>query len=130
MTIPLACVAAAFALIWLPRGFVIVAMMRQPEGFDNKHPRDQQARLTGWGRRAQAAHMNAFEAFAPFAAAVLVAHATEADPAWTSGLSIAFVVARTLYPFFYIGNLDKPRSAAWIVGIAATAGIFLLPFFR
>ena len=81
MTIPLACIAAAFALIYAPRIAVVVAQAKQAEGFDNKHPRDQQAKLTGWGRRANAAHLNAFESFAPFAAAVLVAHVTHADPA-------------------------------------------------
>jgi uncharacterized MAPEG superfamily protein len=51
MTIPFICVGVAFLLIYFPRLFVIAAQARQPEGYDNRNPRDQQARLTGWGRR-------------------------------------------------------------------------------
>lgn len=45
MTIPFACVLVAFLLIYIPRLFVAAAQARQPEGFDNKNPRDQQSKL-------------------------------------------------------------------------------------
>ena len=127
MTTPLVCVFVAFLLIYLPRIIVAAAQGKQPEGFDNKHPRDQQARLTGWGRRANAAHMNAFEAFAPFAAAVLVAHVTHADAKWSAILAIAHVAARVAYVGLYVGNVDRARSGVWMVGLAATIGLFVLP---
>ena len=43
---------------------------------DNRNPRDFLARTQGLSARANAAQQNGFEVFAPFAAAVLVAHAT------------------------------------------------------
>src|SRR4051812_45053902 len=98
MTLPLFCVFIAFVLIYVPRVFVFRAQAKQPEGFDNKHPRDQQTRLPDWGRRAQAAHNNAFESFAPFAAAVLVAHVAGADPRISSLLALTYVGARMFYP--------------------------------
>src|SRR5262252_7098718 len=113
MTTPFLCVFLAFVLIYLPRVFVFIAQARQPEGFDTRHPRDQQARLEGWARRASAAHANAFEAFAPFAAAVVIAHLTGADPRWSSSVAIVFVCARTVYPLLYVVNIDKLRTTVW-----------------
>ena len=127
MTIPFICVFLAFLLTFLSKGPVALAMAHQPRGYDNRHPRDQQAALAGWGRRALAAHLNSFEAFPAFAAAVLVAAAAGADPVWTSRLAIGFVVARALYLPLYIADLHLLRSAVWTIGLAATVGLFVLP---
>ncbi len=126
MTIPLACIFAAFLLIYLPKLPVSVAMAKRPGGYDNRHPRDQQASLEGWGRRAAAAHANGFESFAPFAAAVITAHLVQADAHWTAILAITHVAARTVYPAVYIAGIHVLRSAVWSVGFGATVGIFVL----
>jgi len=129
MTIPFFCIFLAFLLIIISKGPVAVAMAKQSGGYDNKNPRDQQAGLVGWGRRALAAHLNSFEAFPAFAAAVLVAVVAGADPIWTTRLAIAFIAARTLYLPLYLLDLDLLRSATWTIGFAATGAIFLLPVF-
>lgn len=128
MTTPFICVALAFVLIYIPRIFAAVAQGMQPEGFDNKHPRDQQARLPGWGKRAVGAHLNGFEAFAPFAAAVFVCHLASANAAWSANLAVTFVAARAVYIALYIGNVDKVRTAVWGVGFGSTLALFLLPY--
>jgi len=127
MTIPFICIFVAFLLNMVSKGPVALAMARQGKGYDNKHPRDQQAELEGWGRRAIAAHLNGFEAFPAFAAAVLVAFLAGADPVWSARLAVTFVVARALYLPLYIGNLDLLRSTVWGIGFTANAGLFLLP---
>ena len=127
MTTPLFCIFVAFLLNMLSKGPVALAMARQTGGYDNKNPRDQQAGLTGWGRRALAAHLNGFEAFPAFAAAVIVAVLGGADPTWTTRLALAFIVARVLYIPIYISNFDRLRSAIWAVGLIAISGLFLLP---
>ena len=127
MTIPFFCVFLAFLLNIISKGPVAVAMAKQPEGYNNKNPRDQQAALDGWGRRAVAAHLNSFEAFPAFAAAVLVAVVAGADPIWTMRLAVTFIVARTLYLPLYLLDLDLLRSTTWTIGFAATGAIFLLP---
>ena len=129
MTIPFACIFIAFLLNLASKGPVALAMAKQPGGYDNSTPRDQQAGLTSWGRRAVAAHLNGFEAFPAFAAAVLIAGLAGADPTWTTRWSIAFVVARTLYIPLYILDLDRVRSLVWGVGFASTVALFLLPLF-
>ena len=124
MTTPLLCVGIAFLLVYLPKIPLSVAMAKSPEGYDNRHPRDQQAKLEGWGRRAAAAHANGFESFAPFAAAVLVAHVAKADVGTCSMLAVAHVVARAIYPIVYIADIHALRSAVWFAGFLATFGLF------
>ncbi len=40
--------------------------MNKLDGYDNKHPREQQSKLTGFGARALAAHQNCFESLPAF----------------------------------------------------------------
>lgn len=127
VTIPLVCIPIALAIIYLSKIPVAKAMAKQPEGYDNRHPRDQQAKLSGWGKRALAAHMNGFEAFPAFAAGVLVAHVGHADPKWSTILAVGFVVARTIYPMMYIANVDKARSGVWFLGLCCSMGLMILP---
>ena len=65
----------------------------------------------GPGARAVAAHYNGFEAFAPFAASVILAKMAGAGAA--EGLNIAsmtFVVARSLYAGAYIAGFGNVRT--------------------
>ena len=127
MTTPFYCVFAALMLVILTKAPVAAAMKQQPRGYDNRHPRDQQAALGGWGRRAVAAHNNTIEAFPPFAAAVIIAHIGGGDPAWAARLSLLFVACRVLYPLLYIGDVNLARSAVWTVGFSAACALMLLP---
>lgn len=124
MATPHLCILLAWLLCYAPKLVSSAAMAKQPEGYDNKHPRRQQAKLEGWGARAHAAHLNGFEAFAPFAAAVLVAQVGDGDPRRVTMLSIAFVISRALYIAAYIADLDYLRSMLWVVGLLATAALF------
>ena len=86
---------------------------------DNHDPRAGMARLDeGRPRRANNAQYNAFEAFAPFAAAVLMAQAAGVDPARIGMLAIAFVVLRVLHGLFYLVNIHALRSLCWFAGFA------------
>ena len=126
MDLPIACVAAMFLLIYAPRLVVMRAQRQEPGGYDNSHPRDQQARLVGEGKRAQAAHQNSFEAFAPFAAAVLCCEVRHASDRWTTIFALVFLVARLIYPVLYIKDLATARSLSWVVGYGATIALFVL----
>ncbi len=127
MTTPILCVLLAWLLAYLPKIPLSVAMARQPEGYDNLHPRAQQDKLSGFGARARGAHLNSFEVFPPFAAAVIIAHITGADASHAAVLSLTFVVSRALYVLTYLVNLGTVRSALWGVGMLAILGLFLLP---
>ncbi|MFT6550261.1 MAG: putative MAPEG superfamily protein [Zhongshania marina] len=93
---------------------------------DNKHPRAQYAQLEGAGARAYAAQQNAWEALPVFTAAVLVAHLAGVDPSKSAIAAEVFIVARILYPVFYIANKDALRSLAFIVGLGACIALFIM----
>jgi len=126
-SIPLLCLPIALGLVYLPKIPLSMAMAREPEGYDNKNPRDQQAKLTGWGRRAAAAHANGFESFPAFAAGALAAHVTGASPHWAAIFSIAYVVARLLYTATYVAGIAPLRSLVWTVGFACSVALMILP---
>jgi uncharacterized MAPEG superfamily protein len=126
MAIHLWCIVAAWILIYAGKLPVAVAM-HKAGGYDNHHPRAQQAALTGWGARSVAAHLNGFEAFAPFAAAVLVAHICGARVGLVDILAVVFVVARVVYVGLYLADLASLRSAVWTVGWIVTLVLFLSP---
>jgi uncharacterized MAPEG superfamily protein len=110
MTLAYWCVLIA---AFLPVLFTGIAKFSGP-GFDNRAPRDFQERLTGFRQRAHWAHLNSFEAFPPFAAAVLIAHQIGTLAQGTlDGLAVGFVVSRLLYGAFYILDRDLLRSLAW-----------------
>jgi len=127
LTVPFLCIGLAFLLVYLARIPVMIALARAPGGYDNRHPRDAQARLEGWGRRAQAAHQNSIEGFAPFAASVFVAHLGRASAGAASALAVTYVVSRLVYVALYIGDVATMLSAIWGLGMTCIAGLFALP---
>ncbi len=126
MTIPFYCVLAAFVLIYLSKLPAVFALKRLPGGYDNHHGRDQQAKLSGWGRRAIAAHQNGFESFPAFAAAVLIAHVKGANPDHAAALALTYVASRLAYVACYLADRATLRSAVWFVGMLAIGALFLI----
>jgi len=119
MRIALICVLVAGLLPYL---WTAVAKAMGPR-YDNRHVREWQAKLTGPALRAHFAHLNSFEAFPFFAAAVLAAMMTNADAARVSMLAIAFVVARLLHGVAYMADVAAARSLVWFVGIGCVVAI-------
>ena len=66
------------------------------ERFDNSNPRLWLEKQQGFRARANAAQANSFEAFPFFAAAVIVAHLTQAPQDRIDALAVMFVLARVL----------------------------------
>lgn len=89
-------------------------------GYDNKHPREQQRKLTGFGARCLAAHENSFEALIIHAPAVILVLSTDNVSRDMALLAIAFIFFRSLYVIFYWLNWDKLRSISWFVAIASS----------
>lgn len=128
MTFPLWCLFVAALLLVLTKMPVAVAMQRSSaKGYDNRHPRAQQAALTGWGARALAAHQNMFEAFPLFAAGVLVAHSSSLHGSTIDLLAGVFVLTRVLYTVCYLANWHALRSLSWIIGFLSCLGLLLSP---
>ncbi|MFL6593589.1 MAG: MAPEG family protein [Luteimonas sp.] len=110
---------------FLPYVWVTVAK-GSGERYNNREPRAWQARQDNpRSQRANAAQYNAFEAFAPFAAAVLMAQAAGVDPSRISQLAIAFVVLRVLHGVFYVAGVHALRSAVWLGGFACVVWLMV-----
>lgn len=122
MTIPYLCIliAALLPYLW------VAISKASGQRYDNRDPR-------GWltkqenprTHRANSAQLNAFEAFAPFAAAVLMAQFAGVDPQRIAWLSIAFVVFRIVHGFLYITNLAVWRSLIWTCGLACVLALMV-----
>ncbi len=118
------CVLAA-ALLPL----AIVSFARS-EGGDNHHPRDEAGRLSGARRRAYAAHLNAFENFPFFAAAVIVAVTQGAALPTVNMLATIYLALRILHAALYIGDRATLRSIIFLVGFLVNVAIFASPALR
>jgi uncharacterized MAPEG superfamily protein len=122
MTVALWCVLIAAVLPVISAGIA-----KWGTALDNNHPRDWADGLTGYRRRAYAAHHNAFEAFPFFAAAVLTATVLQAPAATVNALALTFIAARIAYLAFYVSDNANLRSIVWIIAWAATIAIFTAP---
>ncbi|WP_076541698.1 MAPEG family protein [Shewanella sp. UCD-KL21] len=123
----LICLFVTILLPYLAKGPVAVAMAKLG-GYDNAHPRAQQAKLTGFGARALAGHQNAFESLIVFGLCSLTAIATDNVNATVSTLAIVHVAARVVYHLLYLKGLSTMRSLAWFVAIFCSFGIFWQAF--
>lgn len=112
MSIAYACIliAALLPYLW-------TTLAKLGGGYDNHHPRTWLAQLQGRRQRAYAAHLNAFEAFPLFAAAVLMAQLAGVDPARITMLAVVFVLARVAHGLLYMADMAGSRSLAWLIGI-------------
>ncbi|HET7798118.1 MAPEG family protein [Nevskia sp.] len=93
--------------------------------FDNAAPRVMLAKLDGWRQRANWAQLNGFEAFPPFAAAVIIAHLTSVPQPRIDALALAFIAARIVYGVFYLMNLATLRSVAWMAATGCVVALFV-----
>jgi uncharacterized MAPEG superfamily protein len=119
--VALICVLVAGLMPYL---WTIVSKATGPR-FDNSDVRGWQARLTGLPQRAYAAHLNSFEAFPLFAAAVFAALLTAADSQRVMQLAVAFVGLRLAYGVVYLMNVAWLRSLVWFGALGCTVAIFL-----
>jgi len=108
----------------MPYFWTAVAKVLGPR-YDNRNVREWQSRLSGVAQRAHAAHLNSFEAFPFFAAAVLAAIAAHADMQHVAMLSIAFVVARLVYGLVYLWDVAMLRSLVWFIGMGIVIALIL-----
>ena len=127
MTIAYWCVLVA---AFLPYVWVSIAKA-SGQRYDNREPRAWQAKQDNpRSNRANAAQMNAFEAFAPFAASVLMAQAAGVEPARIAMLAIAFVLLRVLHGVFYLADIATARSLAWVAGYGCVLALLALAAMR
>lgn len=121
----LAYTALLTAVLWLPYivGSIMTKGMVTPAQYKDIALRwkDQPA----WLVRANRMHLNAVEAFAPFAALVLIAQATGQTSAQTALWAMVFFWARLAHAVVFLLGLPYLRTLAFAVGFVATIALFL-----
>jgi uncharacterized MAPEG superfamily protein len=125
MTTIVICALIAVMLPYLAKAPVAIAQ-HKIGGYDNAHPRAQQAKLTGFGARALAAHQNSFESLIVFSVAVAVVLGTKILGSTIEYLAIGHIVARVLYCILYYLNLHILRSITWAVGLGCAVAMIAL----
>ncbi len=118
----LAWTALLTAALWIPYivGQVTTNGFLTPQNYRDPTPRE----VPLWGQRANRAHLNAVEAFAPFAAMVIVAHLAGADNDATAIWAAVFFWARLAHFVVYMLALPYVRTLIFTVGFIAVVGIF------
>jgi uncharacterized MAPEG superfamily protein len=90
-----------------------------PGRYDNRNPRDWQAKHQGYRARAYAAQQNSWEALAVYVAALVAAFIGNV-PLETLGLIAAiFAASRVAYLVCYLADLATLRSLVWLVGFGS-----------
>ena len=122
MVVAYSCILIAALLPYVWVGFAKSAA----PGYNNKDPRGWIAKQESYRvRNAYAAHLNAFEAFPAFAAAVLMAQFAQVDPQRIAWLAAAFIVCRVLHGVFYIASVQMLRSLVWFIGFACVVTLMV-----
>ena len=123
MTVAIWCVLVAALLPYVP--FALVSRRIDPHA-----PRLGALKLDGLAARANGAHLNAFEAFPFFAAAVIVSQVVEGASATVGWLAVAYLVVRVGHIGFYLVDRPPLRSACFILGLLLAVAIFIHPAFH
>lgn len=122
MTIAFWCVFVSGVLPIVWQGYAKFSIMSR---FDNANPRVSLKSCEGAAQRATWAHDNSWEAFAPFAAAVIIGHLTSVDQTFLNVAALLFVAMRLLYGICYIMDKATLRSIVWSVGFGCVASIYV-----
>ena len=117
----LALTAALTASLWIP--YIIAQVMTN--GFlgagNYVDPTPRPVPL--WGQRAHRAYLNAVEAFAPFAVAVMVAHLSGNVNDMTAFWAAWFFWMRLAHALVYLAGVPYVRTIAFTLAYAAVPGI-------
>jgi uncharacterized MAPEG superfamily protein len=119
----LALTAMLTAALWIP----YIACQVMTNGFLEapNYVDPAQRPVPLWGKRADRAYLNAVEAFAPFAALVLVAHISGKADAMTAFWAMCFFWLRLIHAVVYLLAIPYIRTLVFTLGFVAVVGIFV-----
>jgi uncharacterized MAPEG superfamily protein len=118
----LAFTAVLTASLWIP--YIACQVMTNgnltPQNYADPTPRP----VPLWGMRANRAHINAVESFAPFAALVIVIHLAGKANAMTAFWAISFFWLRVVHALVYMLGIPYLRTLVYTLGYIAVLGLF------
>ena len=117
----LALTALLTAALWIPYIISQVTTNGPLSGENYVNPAPRPVPL--WGQRANRAHVNAVEAFAPFAALVLIAHVGGKESAMTAFWAMAFFWLRLAHAVVYLAAVPFLRTLIFTLGFVCVCGL-------
>jgi len=84
--------------------------------------------VSGWGGRAQRAHLNMSESLLPFACLVLIAYSLDRTGELSALGAQIFLISRLAHALLYIAGVKVLRSLAYFGGIAGMALVVIQLF--
>lgn len=106
---------------------LVVLIAKRDPRLDVRNPRDVHLAQTGLRKRAYGAHLNGFEAFPFFAAAVVIAAIRGVPAGYLDAAASAWLATRLSYTGAYLFDLARLRPGLWALSWLIAAGIFHLP---
>ena len=118
----LALTAMLTAALWIP--YITCQVMTNGWLTPPNYVDPAQRPVPLWGRRADRTYLNAVEAFAPFAALVIVAHLAGKANAMTAFWAVSFFWLRLAHAIVFLFAIPYIRTLLFTLGFVAVAGIF------
>ena len=78
-----------------------------------------------WGQRANRAHINAVETFAPFAALVILIQLTQKNDSMTAFWAISYFWIRLAHAVVFIAAIPYVRTILFVLGYICIVGLFI-----
>jgi uncharacterized MAPEG superfamily protein len=78
-----------------------------------------------WGQRANRAHINAVETFAPFAALVILIQLTGKNSAMTAFWAMSYFWIRLAHAVVFIAAIPYIRTLLFVLGYVCVVGLFI-----
>ncbi len=117
----LALTALLTGALWIPYivGQVSANGFLAAENYKDPTPRP----VPLWAQRANRAHINSVETFAPVAALVLIAHVAGASSTMTAVWTALFFWTRLVHAVVYILGIPYLRTAIFAIGFLSVLGL-------
>lgn len=114
--------AVLLGVLWIPYflGLTMATGLPTPGTYRDPTTPD----LPPWVHRANRAHINNVQVFAPFAALVLIAHTTGQSNEMTAMWAMIFFWARIAHAIVHLLGIAYIRTLAFLIGFAALLGVF------
>jgi uncharacterized MAPEG superfamily protein len=123
----LAASALLYQFMWLPASLAKYIAYGYEWMASNRAENDLPP-LPDWGARAERAHENYFENFAPFAVAVLSLGLVDGYTYYTGIAAVTFFAARVAHLLVYTIGWVYVRTLSWAVGLGATLYLYYVLF--
>ncbi len=118
----LAYTAMLTAALWIP--YVVSQVMTNGPLRPSNYVDPTQRPLPAWGKRADRTYLNAVEAFAPFAALVIIAQVAGKADAMTAFWAMAFFRLRLAHAVAYLLGVAYVRTILFTLGFVCVVGVF------